>query len=168
MISSIYFQNIQKQLPKGFHIRMLAVDDYFKKYFELLRQQLTIIDRVDFTDFQKAFQTCLTNEKHTVVIEDVQNQNIIATGSIFIEQKFVHGCLKVGHIVDVAIQKDLDETNIIRSCLVQQLINIGRSLRVYKCVLDCPTNTRNFYESLGFVYEYCAMVRRFDYKGEGN
>ncbi|XP_048235951.1 glucosamine 6-phosphate N-acetyltransferase-like [Ricinus communis] len=37
------------------------------------------------------------------VIEDDRSEKIIATGSVFIEKKFVRDCGKVGHIEDVVV-----------------------------------------------------------------
>ena len=39
------------------------------------------------------------------VIEDINNRSIAASGTIFIEHKFIHKNGKVGHIEDIVVRK---------------------------------------------------------------
>ncbi|XP_022008497.2 glucosamine 6-phosphate N-acetyltransferase-like, partial [Helianthus annuus] len=55
--------------------------------------------------FEKRFEEFKSyGDDHVIcVIEDVASSKIVATGSVFIEKKFVRNCGKVGHIEDVVV-----------------------------------------------------------------
>ena len=53
--------------------------------------------KVSETSFQEAFAAMLRAETvyHIVVIEDLHESRIVATGTLIVEQKFLRGCGKV-------------------------------------------------------------------------
>nr|GEU34938.1 long chain base biosynthesis protein 1 [Tanacetum cinerariifolium] len=82
----------------------MEITDKNKGCMELL-QQLTICDLVSEKVFQKPFEEFKAHgDDHIIcVIEDVSRSKIVATGSVFIENKFVRSCGKAGHIKDVVV-----------------------------------------------------------------
>lgn len=159
MTSSIVFQNSQRNLPDGYCIRKLEIEDYFKGYKELL-SQLTDASDMKMENFQEAFRQCIINQYlHVVVIENVDMRKIVATGTVFIEQKFTHNCGKVAHIEDVVVDKDVRHMKF-GSIVVRQLLSIANSFSVYKCILNCDPKLVSFYNSLGFKREADQMCYR--------
>ena len=126
--------------------RLLSLDDYDRGYFELL-SQLTIAPKVSFETFSNIFNKKPQNQ-YILVIEDPESQIIIGSGTILIEQKFIHGCSLIGHIEDVVVHKDYRKQGI-GNILIQDLIEISKTLNCYKIILDCSLNNILFYEKCG-------------------
>jgi len=80
-------------------LKNLSLDDYSKAYLELL-SQLTIVGEMSKERFEEIF---LKNKNDIYVVEDLEKNKIIGTASLFIEQKFIHGGGKVGHLEDVVV-----------------------------------------------------------------
>jgi len=80
-------------------LKNLSLDDYSKGYLELL-SQLTIVGEMSKERFEEFF---LKNKNDIYVVEDLEKNKIIGTASLFIEQKFIHGGGKVGHLEDVVV-----------------------------------------------------------------
>ncbi|TQD84408.1 hypothetical protein C1H46_030063, partial [Malus baccata] len=79
------------------------LSDKGKGFIELL-QQLTVCDSVSDKDFDRFKELSTRAEDHQVfVIQDDRSGKIVATGSVFIERKFIRNCGKVGHIEDVVV-----------------------------------------------------------------
>ncbi|KAJ0087904.1 hypothetical protein Patl1_32504 [Pistacia atlantica] len=95
-----------------FQVRKLEITDKSKGFIELL-QQLSVCDSVSDRQFEERFQELSSyGDDHIVcVIEDDHSGKIIATGSMFIEKKFLRNCGKVGHIEDVVVDAVHEECN---------------------------------------------------------
>lgn len=159
---SIFFQNIQRQLPDSLHMRFLNVDDFSRGYPELISQLTKSKNpqQMDIVDFQRAFYKMKkTDNHHIIVIEDVDNHCVVGTGTIFIEQKFIHNCGKVGHIEDIVVDINYRKLRV-GLLIVQQLLHIGKARGVYKCILNCTEDVLSFYEKLGFQNETMGMTFR--------
>ena len=50
---------------------------------------------------QKSTQTSLV-----IVIEDISKGLIVGSGTLALEQKFIHSCSMVGHIEDIVVRKE--------------------------------------------------------------
>ncbi|KAE8676497.1 Glucosamine 6-phosphate N-acetyltransferase [Hibiscus syriacus] len=89
---------------KKFRVRKLELSDKSKGFIELLRQ-LTVCDSVSDKEFEERFKEISTygNDHVICVMEDETSGKIIASGSVFIEKKFIRNCGKVGHIEDVVV-----------------------------------------------------------------
>lgn len=164
MTSSIVFQNSQRNLPDGYRIRKLEIEDYFKGYKGLL-SQLTDACDMNMESFHEVFRQCVNNPyHHVVVIENVEMKKIVATGTLFIEHKFIHNCGKVAHIEDIVVDKDVRHMKF-GSTVVRQLLSFAKSFSVYKCILNCDSKLVSFYNSLGFKREadqMCYRTKHFD------
>ena len=126
-------------------IRNIELEDYDKKYLELLNQ-LTDCPKIDYKDFEKIFKKIREN---IFVIEDLVEKKIIASGTLLIEQKFIHQGGLVGHMEDIVIDKDYRGKNL-GKMLVNHLIEYGKNKNCYKIIADCKENLVFFYEKTGF------------------
>lgn len=84
------------------------------------------------------------------VLEDRATRRIVATGSIFVEKKFLHGCGKIGHIEDVVGDNALREKKLGQK-VVNYLAEHAKRVGCYKVILNCTPELRGFYENCGFV-----------------
>ena len=80
---------------------------------------------------------------------------IIATGKIFVENKFYDD---VGHIEDVITTKEYRGYGL-GKIIVEELIKHSEALGCYKVVLECSNNVREFYEKIGFEIKGNQMVK---------
>jgi len=133
--------------------RLLTHSDYDTNYFDLLNQ-LTIspkCTRDQFNDFVDRL-----NENHIVSIFSTDTK-IIATGTLIIEQKLIRDYGLVGHIEDVVVDKT-NYGNGIGKKMIESLINICRSKKCYKIILDCSDDVICFYEKCGFTRKNNQMA----------
>lgn len=89
-----------------------------------------------------------SQDGHIFVV--IKEDKIIGTSTILIEQKFIRNGAKIGHIEDVAVDKNLKGMGI-GNAVVKECIEYAKNRRCYKIILDCSEEVRIFYEKLGFV-----------------
>ena len=126
--------------------RLLELDDYQKGFLQLLTQ-LTKVGNSSFIEFKKQF---LAINSHIYVIEDTTTKQIIATGSIFIEKKFIHNNKSVGHIEDIVVDTHYRNSKL-GTKIILFLIDIAKKNNCYKIILNCHKKLLNFYKKIGFT-----------------
>ncbi|XP_054793673.1 glucosamine 6-phosphate N-acetyltransferase-like [Prosopis cineraria] len=94
------------------------------------------------------------------VIEDELRGRIIATGSVFIEKKFLGNCGKVGHIEDVVVDYTARGKQLGKK-VIKFLTDHARSMGCYKVVLDCNLENKVFDEKCGFNQKEVQMAMHF-------
>ena len=153
--------NDSSSKDQKFQVRRLELSDQKKGFIELL-QQLTVCDSVTDKDFEDRFQELSSlGDDHLIgVIEDDQSGKIVATGSVFIEKKFIRNCGKVGHIEDVVVDSNARGMQLGKK-IVGFLADHARSVGCYKVILDCSVENRTFYEKCGFKQKEIQMVKYF-------
>ncbi|WOG98313.1 hypothetical protein DCAR_0417654 [Daucus carota subsp. sativus] len=146
---------------KKFQVRKLEISDKSKGFIELL-QQLTVCDSVSDQEFQSCFEEIGSyGDNHVIcVIEDGCSQKIIATGSVFIERKFIRNCSKVGHIEDVVVDSNARGMQLGKK-IVEYLTDHARAVGCYKVILDCSAKNKAFYEKCGFEQKELQMAKYF-------
>ncbi|GJZ59498.1 glucosamine 6-phosphate N-acetyltransferase [Tanacetum coccineum] len=144
-----------------YQVRKLEITDKNKGFMELL-QQLTVCDPVSDEVFQKRFEEFKSyGDDHIIcVIEDVSRSKIVATGSVFIEKKFVRSCGKAGHIEDVVVDSSARGMQLGKK-VIGFLADHARSMGCYKVILDCSAGNKAFYEKCGFKEKEIQMVKYF-------
>nr|GEZ26101.1 glucosamine 6-phosphate N-acetyltransferase [Tanacetum cinerariifolium] len=144
-----------------YQVRKLEITDKNKGFMELL-QQLTVCNPVSKEVFQKRFEEFKSyGDDHIIcVIEDVSRSKIVATGSVFIEKKFVRSCRKAGHIEDVVVDSSARGMQLGKK-VIGFLADHAHSMGCYKVILDCSTGNKAFYEKCGFKEKEIQMVKYF-------
>ena len=131
-------------------IRKIEVNDYNKKYIDLL-SQLSIVDSKDITfeNFTNYINT-LHNKHMIYVIE--KDTRIISTITIIIEDKIIHNMGRVMHIEDVVIDKDY-RGNGLGKLVLQYAVSIAQQEKCYKIILNCSEENKGFYEKCDFIHK---------------
>ncbi|KAF8403691.1 hypothetical protein HHK36_011795 [Tetracentron sinense] len=151
-----------KFVKEALEVRRLEISDKSKGFIELL-QQLSVCDSVSDEEFKARFEDLTSHgDDHVIfVIEDSRSSKIIATGSVFVEKKFLRNCGKVGHIEDVVVDSSARGLGLGHK-IIGFLTDHARSLGCYKVILDCSVDNKGFYEKCGFKSKEIQMVMYFD------
>lgn len=138
----------------------MKASDY-KRYLEVL-SVLTSVGDVSPSQFEKLLDHWAANSLiyFPRVIADAED-NVVATGMIVVEQKLIHGCSKVGHIEDIAVDKS-QQGKSLGFLLISHLNSIGEKEGCYKIILDCSPKNTGFYEKCGYKDSGVQMAIRYD------
>lgn len=138
------------------NLRRIENNDYYKDYL-LLLEQLTIVEKekINYEQF-KNFVKNLSNNHIIIVIED--NNKIIGSGTLLIENKVIHNMGLVGHIEDIVIHNNYRKQGLGKK-IIDELINISIQSNCYKIILDCNEKNSNFYKKSGFTKKEIQMVK---------
>lgn len=125
------------------NFRLLEKEDYNRGYLDLLKQ-LTVIGNIS----NEKFNDILDKIKTEIwIIED--NNKIIASASLFLEQKIIHECGVVGHLEDVVIDEKYRSIGL-GKFIICKMINIAKERGCYKLIGDCKSELVEFYKKNGF------------------
>lgn len=138
-------------------IRDLQRDDYNRKYIELL-SQLTKTGDISKEEFEAQFDKIKRKEDYIIkVIVDPKTDEIVGSGTLIVEYKFIHKCSAVGHIEDIVICEKMRGKNLGRH-LVEELIKESKKRGCYKTLLCCREKITTFYEKCGLEVKEVSMA----------
>ncbi|XP_078439574.1 glucose-6-phosphate acetyltransferase 1 [Wolffia australiana] len=145
-----------------FQIRRLQASDRLKGFVDLL-SQLSPCGPITDEEFLRRFEELAAHgDDHVImVVEDMQAGKIVATGSIFVEKKFLRQCGKAGHIEDVVVDAGARGRHLGRR-IIQHLVAHAKAAGCYKVILDCSSENRGFYEKCGFIEKSVQMAIYFN------
>lgn len=147
--------------PAGFQFRPLQATDYAKGYPQLLAA-LTEVGELSEATFQTTLQR-ISSQPDTYVIlvlEETETGALAASGTLLLEQKFVHNARKVGHIEDIVVSPAFERRGLGRK-LIETLHRIAKGKGCYKVILDCSEDVVGFYEKCGLVRKGFEMAHYF-------
>lgn len=139
-------------------IRPLARNDHTRSHLSVL-SVLTSTPPVSPIDYTTAFDTLRScpNTYFTLVIINKSTDQIVGVGCVFVEQKFIRGLGKVGHIEDIAVDKNTQGRKLgLR--IINALTAISEAIGCYKTILNC--NNSNIREVFFYV-AFCGYVLIF-------
>ena len=135
--------------------RNLVKSDFNKNYFELL-QQLTDVEKEKITfDMFSQFIDNL-NENHIIIVFE-KDGKLLASGTLLVENKVIHGLSKVGHIEDIVVDKSARGLGL-GKIMIDYLVNIAKE-NCYKVILNCKESNIGFYEKCEFEKKEVEMVK---------
>jgi len=147
-------------LDRCYEVRSLAHDDFRKGYCSLLAQ-LTDVGDLSEEVFAEVFE--LRQQQAgtyvTVVVENLESQQVVGTATLIIERKFVHGGACVGHVEDVVTDL-LHRGKGIARAMVKTLELEAQKRSCYKNILDCKESNCGLYGKCG--YRVCETQMRVD------
>lgn len=134
----------------AFIVRPIRYTDATYGYYTLLGQ-LTKIDP-DLMDYEKTKSFIRQNlgQNHQIyVIEDTNLGKIVASGTLFMEEKLIRNYGKVGHMEDIVVDASYRGFGL-GKLMIDHLTTLGTKLGCYKCILDCDDANVGFYEKCGY------------------
>jgi glucosamine-phosphate N-acetyltransferase len=90
------------------------------------------------------------------VVED--NNEIIATGTIIYEKKFIFNLCTLAHIEDVCVKREHRKKGIGKQ-LILHLLNEAKTRKCYKITLDCNVSNVDFYLACGLEQRGVQMTQ---------
>jgi len=139
-------------------IRELKREDLWKGFFtslDSLRQTSSIDQNIANNIFDKIQE----NPEHIIMVA-LNDDKVVGAATLLIEFKFIHNGGKVGHIEDVAVDKNYQGQGIGEK-IIKNLLTLAKTKGCYKTILDCVNDVKPFYEKLGFKHNSNAL--RFDH-----
>ena len=138
--------------------RNLEINDYYNGYLDLL-SQLTEVNKknITFEKFSNFIKNLNINHKIIVIIHE---NKIVASGTLFIEDKIIHGISKVGHIEDIVVDSESRGLGLGKK-IVSYLTNLAKENNCYKVILNCKEENCGFYQKCGYEKKEVEMVKYF-------
>jgi len=130
-------------------IRRLQENDVSldSEFFPILNQLSPTTDW-EATDFASLWEIYQGNANVVVLVVE-KYEKIMGTGTILIEQKFLRGGGKVGHIEDVVVDNRSREKGVGKA-IIDSLVEIAKERDCYKVILSCSNENVPFYIKCGF------------------
>lgn len=139
-------------------VRKITESDLNNGFLESL-DSLRLTSNIDKNKARQILQNINKNPDHVIFVA-VQDDKVIGSTTLLIEQKFIHNGGKVGHIEDVVVSKQFQSGGT-GAKIIRTVLEYAKSQGCYKTILDCDDSVKGFYEKLGFVRHSNEM--RFDY-----
>ena len=137
--------------------RNIDKNDFYNGYLELLSQLTEVnIKNITFENFSNFIDNL--NDKNHKIIVIIYKNNIVASGTLLIEDKIIHGISKIGHIEDIVVNYKYRGQGIGKK-LINYLTNLGIENNCYKLILNCKEENCEFYGKCGFVRKEIEMVK---------
>ena len=92
------------------------------------------------------------------VIVSRETDTIVATGTVFLEPKFIRTLATAGHIEDIAVDASTQGKGVGKA-LIAALTAVGKSRGAYKILLDCSEDNVPFYTKCGYERKGVEMAR---------
>ncbi|EJD45552.1 glucosamine 6-phosphate N-acetyltransferase [Auricularia subglabra TFB-10046 SS5] len=142
-------QNIRNELPEDLHIRPLASTDNRRGHLRVLSVLAPTPEHSDaaYTE-QFNYQRSRENTYFTVVVVHKPTDTIVASGSVFVERKFLRQMARVGHLEDVAVDQSQHRRNL-GGWVVRTLLAVCDANGCYKMTGNGLPHNIPFYEKLG-------------------
>ena len=139
-------------------IREIEEDDIEKGFLETL-DFLRNASSLDKNKAKEILKKIKQNTDHIIHVA-IDDEKIVGSTTLFIEQKFIHDGGYVGHIEDVVVRKDYERKGI-GIKLITSVLERAKEKNCYKTILDCKDDVKQFYERIGFKRESNCM--RYDH-----
>lgn len=116
----------------------------------------------DFTlQFYDNFLKNVLNEKHIIIIlKNSDLTQIIASGTLLIEDKLTYGGCKMGHIENILVEENFRGKGYGKK-IVDYLVNYARDNKCYRIDLSCEEKLVDFYQLNGFNNKIICMSQLF-------
>ncbi|PYH45364.1 fumarate hydratase [Aspergillus saccharolyticus JOP 1030-1] len=136
-------------LPENYTIRPVRRSDYQRGYLDVLRVLTTVGDITEEQWNQRYDWISSRNDEYYLLVVCDGTDRIVGTGSLIVERKFIHSLGMVGHIEDIAVDKD-QQGKRLGLRLIQALDFVAEKVGCYKTILDCSETNEGFYLKCGF------------------
>lgn len=143
----------------NFLIRTVQSDDYHRGHLELYKQLSKINpENISYEKYENFINKL--NEAHMIFVIEEENK-IIATITILIEEKLLRNISKVGHIEDVVVDSNYRKFGLGKK-LIKKIVEYCKEKSCYKIILNCSEHNKGFYEKCDFENKEIEMVMYLD------
>ena len=139
-------------------IREIEENDLEKGFLESL-DFLRKASDIDKNKAKEILKKIKQNPNYIIHVA-IDDNKIVASTTLLVEQKFIHDGGLVGHIEDVVVRKEYEGKGI-GIKLVMSMLERAKEKNCYKTILDCKDDLKQFYERIGFKHESNGM--RYDH-----
>ncbi len=139
-------------------IRELQKEDLWNGFLTTL-DSLRQASNIEKITADTIFDKIKNNPDHTIVVAII-DEKIVGAATLLLESKFIHNGGIIGHIEDVVVDKNYQGQRIGEK-ITRYLLELAKTKRCYKTILDCADNVKPFYEKIGFKHNANAL--RFDH-----
>lgn len=119
-------------LPAGLHLRPLASTDYHRSHLALLStltQAPDVGEEAWTARFNEMVQ--LKGSYYPIVVVDSSSDQLVATGTLLVERKFIRGAALVGHIEDIAVSDSMQGKGL-GKMIIEVLTALSEIVGTYK------------------------------------
>lgn len=122
---------------------------HYLQYKNLINSNIT-------EEFFTNFINNVLNDNHIIMVLEDEEDKIIGTGTILIEEKLTYGGCKMGHIENILINENYRKRGYGKQ-IVSKLLEICNSKKCYRVDLNCSSELENFYKKNGFDKKNICM-----------
>ena len=135
-------------------IREIEENDLENGFLESLHflRKASNIDR----DVAREVLKKINHDPNHIIHVAIDDNKIVGSTTLLVEQKFIHEGGLVGHIEDVVVRKDYEGKGVGMK-LIRSLLDCAKEKNCYKTILDCKDDVKPFYEKIGFREESNGM-----------
>ena len=131
------------------NIRKITNDDYISFYKLINEFRTTHFSHCQFTQILEVMDNNNNHNNNNEMWVIEYNGELVATGTILYETKFIHNGGFCAHIEDICVQAACRKHGF-GSILMQHLLTTAKSHGCYKIILDCSDELEPFYIKNGF------------------
>ncbi|KAJ5670663.1 Acyl-CoA N-acyltransferase [Penicillium sp. IBT 18751x] len=147
--ASLISPEIISALPTDYTIRPILRSDFHRGYLDVLRV-LTTVGDISEEAWNKRFDWIRSrNDEYYLLVVCDGDDRVVGTGSLIVERKFIHSLGMVGHIEDIAVEKN-QQGKKLGLRIIQALDYVAAQVGCYKSILDCSEANEGFYVKCGF------------------
>jgi glucosamine-phosphate N-acetyltransferase len=140
-------------------IRPIEASDYDRGYLALIGQLSPVCPEITKEQFFDQLTRIQASSTEIYVI--LQDDQLLASGTLLTERKFIHDLGLVGHIEDVVVDEKARNQQLGQK-MVDFLANRARQKGCYKVILDCHPKLVTFYQKCGFTQKQVQMSLYFE------
>ena len=136
-------------MKQDFIVRELVKEDLDdpKDFIETL-SNLTEVGELPAEKLKALLDKMNAQDIH-VFVAVTNDDKIVGSTTLIVEQKFAHSGYIVGHIEDVCTKKDFEGTGV-GSAVIKKALEYAKERGCFRVILDCYDKLMPFYEKFGF------------------
>ncbi|XP_039263823.1 glucosamine 6-phosphate N-acetyltransferase-like [Styela clava] len=138
----------------GLILRPMSTKDFQKGFIDVVNQ-LTLAGDVTEEKFQDRFNSMKkAGCYYPLVVEDTEADSgrgrIVATGTLIVEEKFIHTCALRGRVEEVVVDSKYRGQKL-GKIILAVVTALSKKLTCYKTTLECKVENIGFYQIFGYV-----------------
>ncbi|WFD31161.1 glucosamine-phosphate N-acetyltransferase [Malassezia sp. CBS 17886] len=155
--------DLNESLAKhSLHIRPLASTDYARGHIRVLGSLTTVADPGEAAWKERwellAKSNASASKYFIVVIVSKDTDELVATGTLFLEPKFLRSLATAGHIEDITVDSSMQGKGL-GKIIIKALTALSEESGAYKTLLDCSEDNVPFYNKCGYETKGVYMAK---------